>query len=334
MQGRGLFGIQQRQRNVGRSIGVRRRRSKVRQNHSLGETTVRWRLSASHKAKASASNASARSHPGGYVGSAKQAAHPVSRGRKSPNPLGGTNGTKGRLFAPWWKSVVNALALGLLVWALIWLFVSDRFYVYQIAVEGNQRVSTEAIVSASEINGYSIFWINARQVAANIIASLPPVKRVRVRYNLPNIVTLAIEEQGEQVMWSVAGKRYWVDDDGHFHPAQGGDEPKLLVKDIRPGLPTEVETSALAAARQLTLLLPEVGIVEYAPVTGLRFTHERGWIVYLGMDQEMARKITVLQAIERQLSSEGARQPLLVDLRFPDTPYYRFPDEGLEGSGH
>ena len=262
MQGRGVFGIRQRQRNVSRSIGVRRRRSKVRQNRSLGETIGRWRLSASRKAKASASNAAAESHPGGYAGSAKQTAHPVLRGRGSPASLGGANGTRGRFFAPWWKSVVNALALGLLVWALVWLFVSDRFYVYQIAVEGNQRVSTEAIVSTSGIQGYSIFWINARQVAANIIESLPPVRHVRVRYSLPNSVTLTIEEQGEQVMWLVAGKRYWVDDDGHFHPAQEGDDPKLLVKDIRPGLPTEVDTSALAAARQLTYLLPQVEAVD------------------------------------------------------------------------
>jgi cell division septal protein FtsQ len=214
---------------------------------------------------------------------------------------------------------------------LIWFFVSNRFYINQIVVEGNQRVSAEAIVAASGIQGYSIFWVNARQVAESVVQSLPPVKHVQVQYGLPNVVTLTVKEQGEQVMWMVAGQRYWVDEGGMFYSAQGGDDPRLLVRDIRPGLPSSVDTRAVIAARQLVSLLPELTVVDYAPRTGLQFAHPLGWVVYLGTGDDMAHKVGVLRAIEQRLSQDGVRQPSLVDVRYPDTPYYRYP--GGESGG-
>jgi hypothetical protein len=73
-------------------------------------------------------------------------------------------------------------------------------------------------------------------------------------------------------------------------------------------------------------LLPEVRVIEYAPGTGLRFRHPRGWMVYLGTGGDMPKKVGVLRAIEVEFAAEGVVQPTLVDLRFPDSPYYRLPD--------
>jgi cell division septal protein FtsQ len=229
------------------------------------------------------------------------------------------------------RAVLNVVVLGLLGWVLVWFFVSDQFYVNQVTVEGNQRVSADAIVAASGVHGYSVFWINARDIVDNITATLPPIRQVRVRYGLPNLLTLTVEEQGARVMWKVAGKRHWVDDEGQFHPAQGGDEPRLLVRDVRPGLPTSVDMDAVVAAGQLERLCPDLKEVDYSPVKGLHFVHEEGWVVYLGTGDDMAYKMNVLRAIERQLSSAGSVQPSLVDIRFPETPYYRFPEQQAGG---
>lgn len=223
----------------------------------------------------------------------------------------------------------NILLLGLLGWALAWLFTSDLFYVNQIEVDGNQRVSTEAIQEASGLLGYSIFWVNPRQVATAVAQLLPPIRQVQVQSRLPNRVTLVVEEQGDQVMWQVGARRYWVDDEGYLHPVSGESEPCLLVNDIRPGPPTQVDVSAISAARQIIQLLPELRAIEYAPVTGLRFTHPRGWLVYLGTGDDMARKVSILRAMEVQFSGQEREQPALIDLRFPDSPYYRV----SEGAG-
>ncbi|MBN1640569.1 MAG: FtsQ-type POTRA domain-containing protein [Anaerolineae bacterium] len=214
-----------------------------------------------------------------------------------------------------------ALALALAC-VLVWFFASDRFYVNQIIVNGNQRVSTEAIALASGIRGYSIFWVNGRQVAEAVTAALPPIRAVQVRYGLPNKVVLTVEEQGEQVMWLSGGQRYWVDQEGGFHPATGGDDPALLVRDLRAGTPMEVDPEALLAARALAAWMPELTAVDYVPDKGLHFQHERGWLVYLGIGEDMGERVRVYRTLEAQFLDESAQQPVLVDVRFPK-PYYR-----------
>ena len=228
--------------------------------------------------------------------------------------------------------ILNLLFLGLLGWALVWFFASDQFYVDQVVVSGNQRVPTEAILEVSALRGYSIFWVHPRRTVAKIEELLPPIKHAYVRYALPNIVKLIIEEQGDQVMWQVGERRYWVDEDGFLQPAQGESEPSLLIRDIRPGLPDKVDTEALVAARQLIYLLPELRVIEYAPITGLRLTHKRGWIVYLGTGDDMDIKLSILRAMEAQFTDEETNQPELIDLRFPDSPYYRLSNGDVGGN--
>jgi len=145
---------------------------------------------------------------------------------------------------------------------------------------------------------------------------------------LPNVISLTVEEQGDEVMWWVAGARYWVDEEGKLHPAHEGGAPLLLVRDLRPGTPGSVDASALIAARQLARQLPELEVVDYDPGSGLRFVHARGWTVYLGTGHDIAQKLSVLRAVEQQLSPDDPAQPTLVDLRFPDTPFIRYPGEG------
>jgi cell division septal protein FtsQ len=226
------------------------------------------------------------------------------------------------------NAVFNVLVLSLLVWGIVWFFASDRFYIRHVRVVGNRRVSQEALQEATGLYGYSVFWVNPRKVVADVLENVPPVRRVRVKSGLPNLVTLEVEEEGEQVMWEVAGGRYWIDEEGELHPVGDGIEPNLVIKDARAEVPDLADLSAVAGARQLSELLPELSQVEYTPISGLRFTHPRGWVVYLGTGDDMARKANVLRAMEVQFAGETVEQPSLVDLRFPDCPYFRLASEG------
>jgi cell division septal protein FtsQ len=235
----------------------------------------------------------------------------------------------------------NVLFLGLLGWALVWFFTSELFYINQIVVTGNQRISADIIREVSGLEGFSVFWINSQHVADNIVQSLPPIESAQLRYGLSDgrrlaaTTTLTVQEQSEQLIWQVAGQRYWVDDEGTLRPAYGEAEQvpaaaaassvDLVVNDTRPGPPDQVDQEALDAARQLIRLLPEVQAVEYAPLTGLRLHHPRGWLVYLGTGSDMARKVNVLRALEVEFAGEDTIRPALIDLRFPDSPYYRLP---------
>jgi len=248
------------------------------------------------------------------------------------------------------RAAFNIAVLGLLGWVLVWFFASDQFYVSQIVVTGNSRLAAEMIRQVSGLQGYSIFWIDPRRTAGRIMESLPPVTSVQVRHGLSNTVTLLVTEHEEQIMWQVSGVRYWVDELGHLRPAQNeadelhpgevlAPESTVLVNDIRPNLPADVmspgvlsvDPDALVAARQIVHLLPEVRVIEYAPATGLRFHHPRGWLVYLGTGSDMPRKVNLLRAIEVQFAGRDVLQPTLIDLRYPASPYYRLPEDALPG---
>jgi hypothetical protein len=236
------------------------------------------------------------------------------------------------------NTVFNVAVLALLGWALMWFFTSDRFYVQRVEAVGNSQVSAQALKQVSGLEGYSVFWINPKRVSEQILDTLPPVRSVRVQHGLLDQngrsawVKLIVQEQGQEIVWQVGGQRYWVDKSGGLHEVRGSGPgnpsagPRLLVHDLRPSLPTQVDLAALTGARQLIHLLPEVRAIEYAPGTGLKFTHPRGWMVYLGTGDDMPKKVGVLRALEVEFVGEDVVQPTLVDLRFPDSPYYRLPE--------
>lgn len=262
------------------------------------------------------------------------------------------------------KTAFNVAVLALLGWALVWLFTSDHFYVKRVESIGNSQVSEQVLRQVSGLEGYSVFWVNPRQVSARILEALPPVQSVQVRYGfagrdgLAGWAELYVQERGQEIVWQVAGQSYWVDEAGELHEVRGlvqeaepaaaledgaaGSQPeagqaaaapRLLIRDIRPSRPAQVDLEAVAGARHLIGLLPEVRALEYAPGSGLRFQHPRGWMVYLGTGEDMAKKVGVLRALEVEFAGEEVLQPTLVDLRFPDSPYYRLPEtNGQEGA--
>jgi len=78
---------------------------------------------------------------------------------------------------------VKALSLsllGVLILVTVYLFASYDFYVFDISVEGNEAISSEEILEASGIEGYSIFFIDPQKVA-KAVASLPDVAEAEVR---------------------------------------------------------------------------------------------------------------------------------------------------------
>jgi hypothetical protein len=241
----------------------------------------------------------------------------------------------------------------------VWFFTADRFYVSRIVVVGNTRIPTEMIRRVSGLEGYSSFWIHPQQMATHVAEALPPLESVQVSHSLSDNVILHVREREEQIVWQRSGVRYWVDENGSLCPIPGGlvseggqpgvvesqstemsgsnSQWVLLINDVRPSSDAadsedvgrmSIDPDVLVAARQIAHLLPEVRVVEYVPDSGLQFEHARGWQVYLGTGDDMAHKVDLLRAIEVQFA-QAAVQPTLVDLRYPEIPYYRLPGDNL-----
>ncbi len=225
-----------------------------------------------------------------------------------------------------WRGRLDAVPSVFLLVALGWLagqfFITDKFYVHEITVVGNQFVSAEEIFSASELAGLSIFWVDPARVEA-AVARLPGIKEARVRCRLPNRVVVEVVERQAQIVWQRDGTRYWVDEAGVVLPARGELEGALLVEDLAPGplrVGDRLDPRVVESALELHRLLPELAAVQYSD-QGLSFHHQGGYPIYLGVG-DMPEKVAIMKALVRKLAAEGI-QPEFIDLRFKEGPCYK-----------
>ena len=217
-------------------------------------------------------------------------------------------------------SLLLLAALGLLTSQF---FTTDRFYVYEAEVQGNQFVDQSEIYNASGLHELSIFWINTERVEA-AIPSLPGVKEARVTYRLPNQVRIEVVERWTQVIWQRGEARYGVDDWGIILPLEGDLEGMLLIQDLTIGpleVGDQVDPEVVRSALELRRLLPETVVLQYSEDRGLSF-HQADYPVYLGAG-DMVEKVAILNALLQELAADGI-QPQYVDLRFKESPYYRY----------
>lgn len=221
--------------------------------------------------------------------------------------------------------ILGLILAGLLAASLgYWLFLTDDFYVYQITVQGNNLVSAEEVFAASGLYELNIFWVNPQRVA-DTVAGLPGILSAEVHVTLPNQVSITVVEREPQVVWQRAGTRWLVDEQGTVITAQAEPEGGLVIEEqggnpLRPG--DQVDAAAVAGARQLQGLLPELSTVRYTPQTGLSFRHELGSEIRLGTGTDMAEKVSIMKALVEKLAASG-EQPEYIDLRFKGSPCYK-----------
>jgi cell division septal protein FtsQ len=116
------------------------------------------------------------------------------------------------------RRVLAALAAGLATLALggagvHWLLTSPRFAVGVVEVRGASRVPVERILAAAGIRpGTSLWRIDPAEVIGRLQA-LPGIRRADLVRELPNHVTLMVEERRPFTL--VAGTRlHWLDEEG------------------------------------------------------------------------------------------------------------------------
>jgi len=216
-------------------------------------------------------------------------------------------------------SLLLLAALGLLTSQF---FTTDRFYVYEAEVRGNQFIDADEIYEASGVDSMSIFWINPERVEAAISDSLG-IREARVNCRLPNQVVIEVVEPRPQIVWQRGEERYWVDEVGTVIPMESELEGMLLIQDLTAG-PIEVghriDPEVITSALELRQLLPEVSALQYSEDKGLILNRE-GYPIYFGTG-DMAEKVAILKALLQDLTFKGIR-PQFVDLRFKESPYYK-----------
>ncbi len=221
------------------------------------------------------------------------------------------------------RAVSLLLALALLA-ALSYVFLSDAYYVYDVTVRGNALVSTEEIFAQSGAQGYSVFFIDPRQVEERIRA-LPDVREAQVSVSLPNQLVIDVQERQARVAWVAGDERYGVDEEGLIVSLGGDVGPSIVITDVETTplqLGEQVDLQAVAAAETYHSLLPGVSEFDYSREHGLSYQNEHGWRVYLGDGEGAELKVAIVDALVERLAGQG--EPVeCIDVRFPESPLYR-----------
>lgn len=234
---------------------------------------------------------------------------------------------------PWrttrdWKASRPKFFAGFLLlcmFAALWaLFNLDLFFVTQPVVVGNKIVPREEIAQVAGVNGWNIFFVEPRQIEQSLRA-LPEFKDVQVYVTLPNTVEIYTSERTPRFVWEVAGKNYWIDQEGIAMRPRGMVQAGWLVRDA-VGKPVKygerINPDAYNAA--VALINAWKGAPKYFEWTqahGLTLRDEHGWLIYFGSANQMADKLTALQIVTTQLLKEK-RSPAFIDLG-SGLPYYQ-----------
>lgn len=221
---------------------------------------------------------------------------------------------------------------------------NDHFFVYAAQIEGNSRVSAQDIYAASGVDGKSIFWISPAEVVRRV-SQMSGISQVAVHVRLPNQVTIQVQELVPLVVWKTARGTFWITDEGQAM-APAGDPPLLTLTDrdgaagVQPAdgqtgsdgaasqsasavpSPPRLRSGVLAQVLALRALRSDITNLYYGAEEGLYFRAPEGWTVYLGNEGDVASKLTLLQAVQKQAAGDKT-PPRVVDLRLEGQAVYR-----------
>ncbi|CAG0935087.1 hypothetical protein TFLX_03912 [Thermoflexales bacterium] len=223
------------------------------------------------------------------------------------------------------KWIAFGLLAVLVVFAILYVWLSDTFYVTRINITGNTLTPAQEIVQISEIGGQHMFWVNHSAASARIATGIPSIKSARVDCQLPNRCVIKVQERQPSVAWRFGGAVTWIADDGMAFAAHTEAGLQLITIDAAQGpalLPgKETDQRIVKAAIAVAQALPNVRQYKYTVERGLEFQSGGGFPVYLGLGENMADRAMMWKALEAELNQLDV-VPRFVDLRYPVAPYF------------
>lgn len=243
---------------------------------------------------------------------------------------------------------ISLCLLGLCIYALYLIGMTEAFYLTLIPVEGTISIPPAEVVDNSGLAGVHIFAADPAQAAAQI-AEVPGVISAAVTLNWPNQATIEIQEDSPIAIWREGREQFWVTKNGRLIPARSQSLGMLMIEVEAPAvaaasgspgiegaieetavLPGETETAVrdfvpqdiLTGAMQLRELRPNIDILFYQPGSGLSYQDGRGWRVYFGAGADMHQKLVVYETIVDELLARGLT-PVYVSVSNQEKPYFR-----------
>lgn len=215
-----------------------------------------------------------------------------------------------------------------------WLSTSPRFAVARVEVRGAMRLAGSELLAVAGIPpGQNLFRLNPETVAARL-EEIPGVRRARVIRELPDRVTLVVEERQPFTLTVMGGRLHWLDEEGALFapepravapglPLLSGLSPEDLGSGRTPASDRVVAAIGLLRAllRSGSPLLPRLSEIDAGRPDGWVFYTVEGTEIRLGSER-WEEQFARLEALLDQISSR--EKPIeYVDLRFKDLVVFK-----------
>lgn len=110
-----------------------------------------------------------------------------------------------------WTILISAL-----IAAIIFFMMSPLFNISEIEVTGNEKISTDTIISLSKIEvGENIYKISSKRVGRNIKENAY-IQEVSVKRSLPNKIIISIKERKSSFMLEYANSYAYINNQGYI----------------------------------------------------------------------------------------------------------------------
>lgn len=220
------------------------------------------------------------------------------------------------------------LIAGALAGTWHWLLTSPRFAVASVQVQGASRVPVRQILAAAAVAPGTPLWgIDPAAVSARVEA-LPGIRRADVVRDVPNRVTILVEERRPFTLVS-SGRLHWMDEEGQVL----GEERRAVTPPVPvvTGL-TEDDLAALRTApspkvRQalgLIRVLLRTGSSLVSQISEIDVGRREGPVLYTidGIEvrlgaEDWEERLTRLPGVLAQVSGQPGRVRT-IDMRFRD----------------
>lgn len=251
---------------------------------------------------------------------------------------------------PWISSVllVGLLAgpIGLFVWLI---FGTEIFHAQAITVldaRDDTTIAVETMVKEAlqaedrRIWRYSLFFVDLEGIERRILTTLPHVRSVDVRRQLPGTVKVIIQEKKPALLLLAYGKYYFVDDQGvAYEEARLDALPGLILPTVKNreqrgevavGRPV-VNESFVGFVHEIQARLPEVVEAEVVEVLipslaarEVRFQLSNNWEIRFDVTRSAESQLQLIHdLIVGTLPLEEKRMIEYIDLRIPNRIYYK-----------
>jgi cell division protein FtsQ len=196
-----------------------------------------------------------------------------------------------------------------------------------IAVDGNRRVGTDAILARAALPKDRNLWLIDKRAAERRIETIPWIRTAQIHRALPAAVTIVVTERAPIACAQTNDARYMIDEDARVLGTDCGASGALLAVDW-PSIPPQQLGATLDVAR-LQRMLGDVHTLQTMKLDPVRVALDRfdgveatlrgGPLIRFGEDRDLAEKAKLVDPILRTYGPR-AQKLAVIDLRAPSTP--------------